>query len=391
MPRLSVRAVAAAVSAIAFWWLLLFDIPAFFDGFPARQAGGDFSHYYVAAEIGTQFGWSRIFDLGLQHRLYDAIGVAHVAFSSLTEFVNPPPVAWLVVPLLGLGVTGAYAVWLATLAVAMLVTCVAIAPGRPLTRAAAVLVSLSVHPVMFAFVMGQVSVFIAAAAGLTPMLLRRRWAAPAGALLALTACLKPQDALLLPVALAVTAPRRALAAFAATAGALLALTSVAIGPSGVRQYIEALAGQQGLRSNIVFTLATIVPVWAVLPLGLLCATAAVFAIWRERRSVELPFAAALLGSILLSPYLHEGDFAVLVVAALLHLRARPDAPHWALFGLGALAAEVLPRTSVPFVGFELVWLGVMLWDAKPAALRVPWFARGTPRPAAAGDEAGGLG
>ncbi|HKC19698.1 MAG TPA: hypothetical protein VKE27_08695, partial [Candidatus Dormibacteraeota bacterium] len=105
--------------------------------------GGDFQTYWLGATVGTYDGWSRLFDEPLQRSLWPSVAGPGVAF---LPFLNPPPVAWLVVPLLSLPYVDAYALWVAVMVLCAVLVVALVMPPRWLPAAALVSLGLWVAP-----------------------------------------------------------------------------------------------------------------------------------------------------------------------------------------------------------------------------------------------------
>jgi len=92
------------------------------------------------------------------------------------------------------------------------------------------------------------------------------------------------------------------------------------------------------------------------------------AAYRHRREgPELPIVAGLIGSLLVTPFIHLEDLTTVVVAAWLYLRTRPPIEgriHLAL-GYALLAPSILFRfglgTEPFFVAWEVAWLLMLAW------------------------------
>lgn len=197
--------------------------------------GIDFHTYLAAAIVGMSQGWRHIYDAGPVNAAQRALD-PHVWTQ---PFLSTPPLAVLVTPFAAVPYPIAYLAW-AVLSVAALAAALAWSTRyRGAARWLAVAAAFVPWWVIHAVHVGQVAPLIAAAVLVAWRLLREDRDIAAGVVLGALA-LKPNTALLVPVALLVTARYRALAAWL-SATAVIALASVAlIGPAGVMAYANAL-------------------------------------------------------------------------------------------------------------------------------------------------------
>jgi hypothetical protein len=204
------------------------------------------------------------------------------------------------------------------------------------------------------------------------LLARDRWIA-AGIVLALSFCFKPQDVLLVPVALLVSGRWKPVAV-AGVAGAVIGgLSLVSLGQSGVSDWLN-IAGQ--IRADpfqAPMTYSSLfgrgaVTTGAELALGI---TALALA-WYRRDRLDLVFALGIVGSTASATYLHEDDIAILVLAAWIVLGAKPSVPQrlWLLAGIAAAQFLAL-GLPIPMLLWEPVWialLGLEPWLRRQAVL-----------------------
>lgn len=337
----------------------------------------DFALYYAFARIGLTAGWDRLYDLEAQRQVYESMG-------PLWWFALPytPPMAWLVAPFTMLPLSAAYWTWAALLAGALLFTWWLAAPADPLVRLLCLAAALSPYATLLGLAMGQVIVFQLLAVALCAWLLRCKRPLVAGLALVPIA-LHPQGYLLVPPALFLAGHRRAALVWTAGAAVLAGLSIAALGLSGTEAYLGRLWAAE--RSPLEFAVAY--PV--TMPLlvephhrlrlaaqaGLVLIVA--LAAWRHRRGpAELPLAIGLLGSVLLSSFLHLDDLMVLIVAAWLVLRTRTEALTVVPIAAIWLTSLFLTHTGTETFGpyFVLAELG---WLASLALLPLNAVAEGT--------------
>ena len=351
-PGLKVAAVLVATGILTAW-----DAVYLVAAVVVGPVNNDFRNYYTAATIGLRYGWARIFDLALQQRVADGLGLA------VLPFANPPPLAWLAAPFAVLPFRPALVAWLLMLLAAFGWAWWVAAPGRGLARIAALTAAFGVFPVAFAFVLGQACVLVAAAVGVTWWLAKRGNPVLAG--LALTMIvLKPQDALLLPFALLVSGRWRIFASWAVPSALLAAVSLLSLGASGWDDYRHALGILNSLEIGRRYALPVIIgtsPLAQVLQVGL--GLAALGIAWRRRASLEAVVLVGVLGSFMATPYLSLQDQVVLVVAVWVCLQRRVWRPIWLVLGLGYVALEfAIPLGGAPLMGLELLLLAACLHD-----------------------------
>lgn len=356
--------------------------------------GVDFHTYEAAATVGLQQGWSHLYDEGAvaaaQRRLDPELLVQ--------PFLSPPPVAWLAALFTPLPFQAAYLAW-AVLSLAALTAAFAwstLYPGAG--RWIAVAAAFVPWWVLHAIHLGQVAPLVAAAVLVAWRLLREDRDVAAGLVL-LALLLKPNTALLVPVALLVTGRSRAFLAWL-IGTAVLALASVAIiGPHGVSAYMADLGhitepeirGASQLTLGLLFGLSP--PVSAVVRGTIV--VAALATMFRYRREPAMAIATGAVASLLTTTYLHGSDLCLLLAAGWIAWHERPD-PIWRalLGGVWLLATPILDGSPLapPLNRWVLCELAVMAallvdaWAGRPLAIwrrhpLTPWAASGRQAPA----------
>src|SRR5579859_6507976 len=160
--------------------------------------GIDFHTYLAAANVGLGQGWAHIYD---QHAVA-AEQRRLVSYVATQPYLSPPTVAWLAAALSALPYEIAYTIWAFAGFAALAGSLAYAGASRGLGRWVAVAGALSPWWVMHAVNLGQVVPIVASAAVVAWRLLRDRHDAAAGAVLVLI-LLKPNTAILVPVALLV--------------------------------------------------------------------------------------------------------------------------------------------------------------------------------------------
>ena len=331
----------------------------------------DFRLAYAAARVGIDSDYSHLYDLAAQQSAIEHLGPGFNA----QPFISPPPLAWLVTPLLVLPFAAALILWSLLLLAALAWTWYLLAPGGKLARAAHLTMLLGVFPVAFGVMVGQPGALVAAAVATAWWLIKKDHQVWAGLALSLL-IIKPQLALLVPVCLLVSGHARTFGSWLA-ATLLIGLVALALlGPDGVSRYREVLAQTQ-------------TPAWDITrryaisgPLGLgpiltvtqiVVGAVTLLAAWRRRGSgPELPMAVGIVGSLLATPYLGFQDFLMLVVAGWLVIRGGATTWQVGLLVLGyALLELVLVVLAVPILLAEAVLLASLAW---PAAKNPKWMS-----------------
>lgn len=328
---LSASALTAAIAVV-------FGIQRWIEHFATDPYGQDVRVWVVASRIGLTYGWSHIYDIGLEKTVAAGIEPGGGLVDAMHIFVAPPPEAWLMAPLALMPVPMAYLIWTLLNLAAFLAVGWLVCPGSRLTKATLILLALALWPIHYQFWLGQWVVTTLALLGVAWWLLdRKRWLA-AGIFIALAVCAKPQDAWLVPVALLVSGRWRPVIA-CAVAGLTLGVASVAsLGPSGVHAWFDSLqiARTNPFMGPLTYTslfghnsVATAVEIsFGLVAVGLA---------WYRRDRLDLVFALGIVATIGSANYLHEDDVGMLVLAAWVVLRFQTSVQmkFWLLVGIAA--------------------------------------------------------
>lgn len=369
MSRLNARLpplwLAAYLLALLIWLLGLY-LPLFFSAFPKPIDPLDFSNYYAGAQIGLQHGWGHVYDLDLQRQAFYQLHPSTDVFDWAVYFVSPPPVAWVVAPLTLLPLAPAFWIFAGLSAAAFAAAGWLAVPGLGIGRVALFLTAACVYPMLSAIQTGQVTPLIAAATVLAWWLATRGREVLAGLVLVVLV-LKPQVAILVPVAMLIAGRRRLFVTWLAGAAAITLVSVASLGGQGLEQLRSALNLEQGQTGNLPWTLAGLFgPGPLTLGVGLACGVLALLvAWWHRQRSLELVVVAGILGSLLAAPYHHPADFAILTPAAWLYLRANVPAWYRAWMALGLLATYLAAGFGPGLLlVFTLGWLGLLVVDPR---------------------------
>ncbi|TMC53642.1 MAG: DUF2029 domain-containing protein [Chloroflexi bacterium] len=359
-----------AGSTLASAIVFVFGVARWIDHFTSDPNAEDFRLHAVAARIGLTQGWSHIYDIAAQRAASAGIG----PIDSMHVFVSPPPAAWMAVPLAWLPIPAGYLIWTLISLASFVAAAWLVVPGSRLVRATLVLLALGLWPMHYQFWLGQwTAITIAMLAVSWWMLEQRRWV-PAGVALALAFCLKPQDCLLLPIALLVSGRWRPIVAFGVAGGVIGLLSALSLGTAGITSWLSDLALVRGDPFNAPLTYSFIFghgPLATGVEVAL--GASALGLAWLRRERLDLVFALGLVGTMASATYLHEDDVAVLVLAAWIVLRAGPSGVQFAWLLAGIAAAQLIAiGLPVPMLVWEPVW--IVFLGLEPILKRRPLAA-----------------
>ena len=283
-------------------------------------AAPDFFVYYLAARIGSSQGWAAIYDPAVLLPAETAV------VGRPLPYLNPPELAWLVLPLTALPYAFAAWIWRGLLATAFAVTWLVAAPGDRLSKIGCGLAGAVLLPVVMSVAFGQVSLLIIAIVAIALWLLRAKHPWLAGLVLA-AVFLKPQAAFLVPIGLLLSGQLRTFVAWLAATTVLAALAVLAAGVRALVNIVTAIGVAQQVPGPTQMSLLRQLP----LPLGLMSVVLAiaifmVLAIRCRGSRPEVAVAVGLIASMLVSPYLNVYDLSGLVLAAWLVVGTNP--PRW---------------------------------------------------------------
>jgi Glycosyltransferase family 87 len=312
----------------------------------------DFRLYYMGAQLGLGYGWSHLYDPPLQAAL---LGRLHLFFQ---PFLNPPIMAWVALPLSFLPFQVAHVIWTVILLASLVGAWWLLKPEGEGPRVFWLLGFLALFPAAFSIGIGQPQALVLLALALAVRLHERGHEGWAGAVLA-AVWLKPQLAFLLPVGLIAARQWRMLLGLAVAGGLLGVAQLVALGPSGVEQYLRVLQVASGWDLQRRLSLAGLVPGPLFLVLRVVVVLLLLVASAGDRKR-DHALIAAPVASLLVTPYSGFQDLAVLVGAAWIWMR---QSPRWELRAwllVGWVAAEfTLVWGPWPVVGYELAWMIVL--------------------------------
>jgi hypothetical protein len=358
-------AVGLLVGLLLIGWDLWIASGTYLSQYAVRN---DFRLAFAAATVGIRDGYGHLYDLAAQKAAIESLGPGF----NPQPFISPPPLAWLVTPLLVLPFQAALVVWTLLLLAALAWTWYLLAPPGGLVKAAHLTLLLGVFPVAFGVMVGQPGAWVAAAVATSYWLLKHDRPGWAGLALSLVV-LKPQLALLVPLCLLASGHARTFGAWL-VATLLIGLVALALlGPDGLARYRDVLAQTQTAAWDITRRYSVSGPLGLGPVLNVvqvLVVAVALLAAWRHRgRGPEIPMAAGIVGSLLATPYLGFQDFLMLVVAGWLVLRAGATAWQVGLLIVGyALLQLALVVLAIPILLAEvLLLLSLLRLGPRPAS------------------------
>ena len=279
----------------------------------------DFHTYIAASEVAVERGWSHIYDTGIVGIEQKEIAPDQVA----QPFLSPPTVALVVIPLSFIPYDVAYVVWALFLFACLAGALVWASISKGLSKSIAVVGALAPWWVMHSVDVGQVVPLVAAGTVVAWRLLRDRRDVLAGVALG-TILLKPNAAILVPIALLFAARFRTIATWAGVATFVVLLSTMMIGPQGVSEYVTQLRGPLPKGADDLTlhgALALTGPLATVLRVVIVGAVLA--AAFKLRQSPGLVIPIAIVGSLVVSPYLHASDLCMLAAAGWMVWEERP--------------------------------------------------------------------
>jgi len=352
-----------AAGAVASGWAAVYSIGRWIAYFVQHPIHEDVRLIYVAAEAGTRYGWSTIYNEGTLRTLSSSFPADDRTIDSVLTYLHPPLLAWIFAPLTVFPEPVAYVLWTAISVAALVFAWHLAAPYQGLAKLTLLLVAIGLWPVMQAFYYGQPTFLVIALVAVAWWLSRRDQMLVAGIALALATALKPQVVFMIPICLLVAGRFKAVVGWAGACAVLAAVSAVALGPAGLASYWEALRLGQADVGHTFFTVAYLFGLhlgpatYAVLAVqGIAC----LYVAWSRREDLDIVFAAGLLGTLMVSIHLHQPDYSNLVLAAWLVLRGTPSLAHRLWFGVGIVTMQVLTLGQpVPQLLWDAGWLTIL--------------------------------
>ncbi|WP_237216970.1 glycosyltransferase 87 family protein [Falsiroseomonas oryziterrae] len=326
--------------------------------------GGDSINFWSGARLALEGRLDVIYDFDRYHAFQIAVlnGPIH-----LYHYSYPPVALLLTWPLGLLPYLAAWAVWIfGGIALFLFVLHRAWPPG-PFRTLDALLLGLAAPAVTMNIWTGQTGTWIAALIGGALLLLPRR-PVLAGALLGLLV-VKPQLAVLLPVALLAGRRWAALFACAGTAAALLLASALLFGVESWQAYLQRAdhlrgwiledgTGVQQLFTSVFATVrhlpTEVGTAYAAQGVTALAAAALVWIAWRRPAPQPARDAMLVLGTLLATPYVQVYDLVLAGFVPLWLLASLPEGDPRRPFVWAASAPLILCALVAPFIS---VWTG----------------------------------
>jgi hypothetical protein len=289
--------------------LTLFNLYQVWVAFPHKLVESDFRIWYAAGLIGRRGAWADLYNLDVQRR-----AVAEVWPGSLyLPFANPPPAAWLMVPFTLMPFGAALLLW-TLLSVALIVGLSQLLASRG--TAARFAFGLSAVGFLPVFVMVEAAplspVVIAAVAGCL-LLLRRDRQVAAGLVLSLL-IVKPNIAVLVPLAILAAGYVRAFGAWLAGTLAMGLISAVTVGVSGLDSLVGVNVTYWVDTYHVTYSLAFLLGSPAAYLVAVLVVTLLTLLAARlGRRDAAIAVAAGVAGSLLINHHLTPADFTILLI------------------------------------------------------------------------------
>jgi hypothetical protein len=297
--------------------------------------GVDFHTYLAAANVGVQRGWSHIYDQGLV-----AVEQSELLPNGRVQpYLSPPVVAWLAAVLGALPYNTAFVAWAAFSLLTFAAALAWSGVSQGLARWIAVFGALAPWWVMHAVNVGQVVPLVAASTVVGWRLMRDKRETAAGIVLSLI-LLKPNTAILVPVALLFAGRFRTFLSWSGAAGVIFVVAALTLGTHGMSAYLSQLTGTLPTGAdNLTLHGALRVSGPFELALRLLIVGAVLVAAYKLRRSPGLVLPIAIIGSLLAAPYLHGSDLCLLSAAAWMVWEERPTVTWRVPMAVGWLLAS----------------------------------------------------
>lgn len=369
---LLIRRSAFALAALALSTIFLITIPVAAWVYATQRPPVDFVSFWAAGRLAASGHPALAYDLELHRALERTVTTIGPGFM---PFPYPPPFLLAVVPVAIRPFWLAYLLWIGVTSGLFLAATWRLLPPRFAFAHPAAIVNAIIG--QNGFLTSSIFVFGISTVAAQPLL--------GGAILGLLV-VKPQLAILIPVALLASRNWRAIAAGIASALILLALAAAVFGIDSYRAFLAALHEQAALVANYEWDWSEQVSVFAffrwfgvdrAIALGLqgIVALGAAAITWRAW-AADLEQRAAILAAatILVPPYLFTYDSLILILPLAVFLRdpARPWRPVilWVSLFLPFLGyLEIYPGPNTIPIGaiLSLWWLLRDSADKKKAA------------------------
>jgi len=270
----------------------------------------DFHTYVAASQVGLEKGWSHIYDQTVVELEQRELAPGQKA----QPFLSPPTVAFVTIPLVPLPFDVAYVVWALFTFGAFAAALAWAGVSKGISRWISVIGALAPWWVMHAVNVGQVVPLVAAGTVVAWRLTRERRDLLAGVALA-AILLKPNTAMLVPFTLFFAGRYRVFAGFAGASLVIFLLVFATVGTSGMSDYMTQLRGPLPKGADDLTLHGALAATGAFAAVLRVVIIAAVFAAaYKLRKSPGLVIPLAIVGSLVVAPYLHASDLCMLAAA-----------------------------------------------------------------------------
>lgn len=334
--------------------LTLFNLYQVWVAFPHKLIESDFRIWYAAATIGPHQGWSDLYNTDIQRKAVEAVWPG----SLYLPFANPPPAAWLMLPFTLLPFGVALALW-TVLSVALLVALSqAFAPGEPLPRVAFALSALGFLPAFVMVEAAPLSPVVVGGVAACVLLLKRKQDIAAGVALSLI-IVKPNLAVLVPLAILVAGYVRAFVAWLAASALMVVISVLTLGSKGLESFIAVNIFIYDESYHLTYSLAELlggsVP-FAIAAVIITVLTLIAARSW-GKSDPAIPVAVGITGSLLINHHLTPADFTILLIPVWLVMALSPR-PHMQLIAGALWVAGWMSSLGLvwPVIGVELLLL-----------------------------------
>lgn len=335
----------------------------------------DFALYYRDARVGWDYGWPHMYDLGGFDTVTRQLGITN--HDPNVPSLSFPLLTWMVAPYALLPLSIGYYAWLVTLIGGVCLALLVATPPSPFAKGRHVLLAILFVPLVFGLTLGSAVIVIFVAIAVAWWLLQRGHSVAAGLVLCLF-LVRPQVCLLIPICLLIAGRRRAVAAFLGGTSLIAAVVLVVVPQPELQAYVSRLVsaaqhpGVWAVRSEISLANLRPAPIAiGLMTLAALAAGAVSFLARNNENRDAIALTAGILGSLLVAPYIHAQDTALLLLVVWFLLRYLPASLWPAIVlpiafasGLEVSIHTLLPRMVI--VGWLVLLLGISLRNARAA-------------------------
>jgi hypothetical protein len=338
--------------------LTLFNLYEVWVAIPRKLVESDFRIWYSAGLIGSRWGWSRLYDMDAMHRAVEMVWPG----SRVLPFANPPPAAWLMVPFTLLPFGPALLLWTLLSLALVVALSQAFASKSYWSRIAFALSALGFLPVFVMVEAGPLSPPVFGGIAGCILLLRRGHQVWAGLVLSLI-IVKPNVAVLVPLALLVAGHVRAFVAWLGATSFMVLVSVLTIGPHGVAAFVAVEMEFAGLGYYLTYSLADLLggSVAYVIAATIIIALTLVAARVRRKSDPGLVLSAGILGSLMINHHLTPADFILLLIPVWVGVvQAQPPQRRIASAGLWAAGWTTSLGLAWPVAVLELAYIAVLV-------------------------------